>query len=184
MSNFHFQKIIFEIDYIFSQTLRHIIKKVIDQYKKIPLQWEDIYYNFLLAMPKIIFSYDEQIGIKFKTYLGLQCKFYARTYVKHYVTNQYRILNESYSFDQIFENAVLNDCIDQNDNDDQTWLIDTSSFTFEEFLIYNKRYLENKKIKQIEQETNWNYYEINNLSKKIKRKIKKQFTKNDNHDKN
>lgn len=182
MNHLYFQKIILEIDYIFSPMLRHIIKKVIDQYPKLPVQWEDIYYRFMLVIPKVIFQYNIKLGIKFKTYLGLQCKFYTRTAVKHFMTSQYRVLNESYSFEHTFESATLKDRANDDDYD-ENWSIDTSNFTFQEFLIYSKRYLENKKICQIEAETNLNYYEISNLSKKVKTKIKKQFTKQDHKNK-
>ncbi len=178
MNNLQFQKIILGIDQAFFKTLKIIIDKVLDKYKKVPIQWEDIYYSFLFIVPSIIFQYDEKVGLTFKTYLGIQCKFYTRTYIKHFITNRYRILNESHSYDQNFISATLMDDNHEQETVDTNFVIDSSAFTLQEFLIFNKRYLAGKKIQEIEQETNWNYYKINTLSKNIKSKIKKQIEKN------
>lgn len=176
MDNLQFQKIIFGIDQTFFKTLKIIIDKVAEKYPSVPIQWEDIYYSFLFTVPSVIFHYDSSIGLTFKTYLGLQCKFYARTYIKHFITNRYRVLNDSYSYDQNYISATL---MDNNHHEDEEvgFVIDSSAFTLQEFLIFNKRFLDGQKIKQIEQETKWNYYKINTLSKNVKAKIKKQIKK-------
>lgn len=174
MNNLLFEKIMLNIDQLFFKTLKTIIDQIMLKYPRVPLEWMDIYYSFLKITPALIFNFNPKLGLKFKTYIGIQCKFFTRTYVKHFITNKYKILNESFSLNPEFINFDLNDAHYFND-EMFDFEIDRTAFTAKEFMIFNKRFLENKNCRQIEQETTLKYHQISKISQSIKSKIKNQF---------
>lgn len=161
-------KIIIFIDNEFKIVLRTVIQKIIRTHSGLPLDWEDIYYEFLYKTPSIAKSYDVKSNLSFKTYLGIQCRYFTYNSCKKYLTPNHQVMNKRVRLEtKQYENI--------GDNDFASSSINTSCLTAEEEIIYNDFFIDHKSCFKICKTRGISRYRIKNMIERIRDKLSVQI---------
>ncbi len=153
------------IDNEYKMVFKTIIDKMLRNYKGIPLEWEDIYYEFLYGTPKLLRNYDSSKKITLKTYLGIQCRFFASNQCRKFSNNKYKVLNNFIAYEKIPTENRLKDSVQPELS------IDISNLSDEEILIYNDFFLDGDSVSKIHRTRGITKYKINKLIKSVKLKL-------------
>ncbi|NQZ65776.1 MAG: hypothetical protein HRT99_00990 [Mycoplasmatales bacterium] len=146
-----------------------IIDKMLRNYNGVPLEWEDIYYEFLYNIPELLKKYDSTKKITLKTFLGIQCRFFASNQCRKFSGNKHKILNNFVPFEKISMENRLRDSIQPQIS------IDISSLSDEELIIYSDYFLGGETISQIHRNRGITKYKINKIIQSIKSKLLSQI---------
>lgn len=85
-------KQIFHLDQTYKSLLRKICTQEINAFPKTPLEWEDLYWEFLYFFCNEK-EFDPNKNITFATFLGIECKNFARNKLKRYLSRKHKVLN-------------------------------------------------------------------------------------------
>ncbi|MDI4567879.1 MAG: hypothetical protein E7Y34_02235 [Mycoplasma sp.] len=88
-----------EIDYLYRDKCKYIIKQKLVYYPQIPITWEDIYFSYLNDYSKIKSQFKIEKNTNFVSWYLLNLKFYTRNMIKKYSTSGFKILNKAFSID-------------------------------------------------------------------------------------
>lgn len=161
-------KIIILIDNEFKIVLRTVIQKIIRTHSGLPLDWEDIYYEFLYRTPSIARSYDDRSELPFKTYLGIQCRYFTYNSCKKYLSPNHQVMNRRVRLEtKKYENI--------GDVDLTKGLIDTTCLTPEEEVVYNDFFIDHKSCFKICKTRGISRYRIKNMIERIRDKLSVQI---------
>ena len=162
-------KKILYIDKFFSIVLKYIIKKTLYDYKGIPAEIEDIYFQFLYETPKLIDNFDENKGISFKTYLGINCKYTSLRICKELTTRKYKVMNTYVEVSKLPDPSLLRDSVIDNIP------MNVSKLTDEELIVYKNYFLEDNSIRWVVANTEFSKRKITRLIDNIKIKLLSQL---------
>lgn len=160
-------KLIFQINYKYKNYLKTICKDIVLKYFGLPINWEDIYYEFLYEVPRIISEYQENKNVPFEKYLGLKCRFFARNMCKKFTRQKYKVLNESISGDKIM--------LFVSDKSSDLQLLNYNSFSTIEIKIIEDFFINGNNITHISRNLKISSYKIKKKIDEIKQKLKKQL---------
>lgn len=155
-------RIAFMIDSTYKELIRKICKDAMSPFKGIPITWEDAYNQFLFKAIDIVKTYNPDLGVAFKTFLGIKCKFFTKNMCRKYCTNGHKILNNCIS--QSWED--LNFSCSESIN----WF-DDFKFDEKEQLVYEVLILDEKSIRETARTLNISEYKIRKILKSIKTKV-------------
>ena len=140
-------------------------------FPKSPLEWEDIYWDFLyyFANNKI---FNPNKNITFATFIGIECKNFARNKIKKYLTRKHKVLNNYISQDQI--NEIKGEEI-LLESDEISKLKQTNyikSLTGLDAIIVNEHLIEGRSVLSLSKQENMSYKKLLTKIQLIKSKIR------------
>ena len=154
-----------EYKYVFQK----ICQKAIDKYNNtLPIVWEDIYYNFLYLVPDILKKFDPLTGVSKKTFLFLECQYFANNQCRKYSSKNHIIMNLRTNLRH--ENSLF-----LSDSQKIHQPLDLSLLKDFELKVYKLHFLEEKNVTQISIDLNVTYYRARRTIKKIKEKLNSQL---------
>ena len=162
-------KVLWELDAKYKKLFRRVIGDVIRKYPGIPVEWEDIYYDFLYTMPEVMKGFNPEKGISESTYYGLQLKFFASNKCRHYASNKFRSLNET----TLIEND--NSLMLSDSGSIAGSSFDLSSLTDWEMIVYERNILNYESLRSISDDTKIQYRYIRKAFASLKRKMLNQI---------
>ena len=162
------KKVIY-IDNTFSVVLKYIIKKSLYDYKGIPVEVEDIYYQFLYETPKLIDKFDENKGISLKTYLGIKCKFSTLRICKEFTSWKHKVMNTYVDITKVPDSILLQDSVIDKIP------MNVAKLTDEELIVYKNYFLEDNTIKWVVDNTDFSKRKTTRLIGSIKIKLLNQL---------
>ena len=162
-------KLLWKLDVEYKSLFKKIIKEVLYKYPAIPIEWEDIYYQFLYKMPEVIKGYDEEKGISKVTYYGLQLKYFTANKCRHYSGHKYRTLNETMLIDTDHSMLLKDSSISIGAS------FDLSSLTELEMIVYEQNILNYESLRSISDETKIQYRYVRKAFNSLKRKMLNQI---------
>jgi hypothetical protein len=157
------------MDLNFKLVFKTIIEQKIKNYKGIPLTWEDFYFEFLYHIPKYVEKFDFEMKVPFKSYLGLQCKYFTSNKCRMFNSNKFKVLNNYYSINE--KESYLR----VNDKDDIKIPLDISSLNEIEKLIFKDFFIEDLNLNTISKKINLSKYKIKKKINLIKLKLFEQI---------
>lgn len=160
-------KLIFQINYKYKNYLKTICKDIVLKYFGLPINWEDIYYEFLYEVPRIISEYQSNKNVPFEKYLGIKCRFFARNMCKKFTRQKYKVLNESIAADKIM--FLI------SDKNSSIELLDYNCFSPIEMQIIEDFFINGNNIAHISRNLKISSYKIKKKIDEIKQKLKKQL---------
>ncbi len=162
-------KLITEIDFKYKNLFRRIIRSVLATHSYIPIEWEDIYYEFLFEVPELSKDFDPSKGLKEHSYYSVKLKFFTLNKCRHFSGNKFRYLNEASMVDSDFIDIL-------SDSDTSISLIfDAHSLSPLELLVYEEHVLNHKTLKNIAIEKGTTYWEVRKAFQKLKTKMLNQI---------
>ncbi len=162
-------RLINEIDREYKPLFKKVIISVLNKHSFLPIEWEDIYYEFLYEIPKIHSEYDESKDLAIHTYYSLKLRFFAFNKCRHFSGMKYKYLNEA--------KLIEGDHIDSlSDSDTQASLVfDICSLSDLELVIYEHHVMECRSIRSIAIERGIKYWDARNALQTLKTKMLNQI---------
>ena len=155
-------RIAFMLDSSYKELMRKVCKDAMSTFSGIPVTWEDAYNQFLFSAIKIVQNYDPELGVPFKTFLGLKCKYFTKNLCRKYCTNKYKVLNNCVS--RTWEDMSFA-------NKEDVFWEDDFELDKNEQLIYEVMIIDDHTIKETAQILNISEYKIRKIMKSIKTKV-------------
>ena len=162
------RKIMF-VDNNLSTTLRYVIKRVMYDYKGIPVEIDDIYYQFLYKTPDYIDKFNEESGVSFKTYLGIKCRFFSRNLCKEYSSKKHKVMNTYVGVDKVSEASLMQDSVIINIP------MNIAKLSNDELEVYKHYFLEDNTIRWLVDNKKYSRRKIDRLIDNIKIKLLSQL---------
>ena len=162
-------KTLWKIDAEYKNFFKKIIRDVLYKYPGIPIEWEDIYYEFLYEIPEVTKGFDEEKGISLSTYYGLQLRYFTGNKCRHYSSNKYKTLNETSLIENDHNMLVC---------DSTTFVgtsFDLSSLSELEMKVYERNIMNYESLKSISEELNIKYRYVRKAFNSLKRKMLNQI---------
>lgn len=165
-------KTIFNIDSKYKNLLRVICTQVLDKFTGLPLDWEDIYYAFLIKVPKLIKEFDvnHESHIEFQTFIGIKCKHFALNYCRGFDSNKHKVMNKAIFIKEEEKLSRLQDIVKIKKPK-----IDIGIFNKDEFQFYKKHTLDGLSLIEIAKDMDISIYKVNILKTKVETKIYLQY---------
>ena len=157
------------VDNNYSATLKYIIKKVMYDYRGLPIEIDDVYYQFLYETPKMIDDYDENLGVSFRTYIGIKCKFSAFRICKEYSSQKHKIMNTYVSVESVKEASLLQDSVIDSIP------MNVAKLTDAEMDVYKYYFIEDNTIRWMVNHTKYSRRKIDRIIDNIKIKLLSQL---------
>ena len=149
----------------FGLIFKKIINIKLNDYKGLPLEMEDFYYEFLYYIPLYLKEFSPKMNVPLRTYLGLKCKYFVSNKCRKYSSNKHKVLNNYISFNGLEETNRLEDSTQMGIP------IDISKLSKIEVLIYNDYFLDGMIISKIFKKHNISRYKIKKIINNIKVKL-------------
>ena len=168
LKSFKKNKIIQWMDLNFKLVFKTIIEQKIRNYNGIPITWEDIYFEFLYLTPKYLEKFDANKNVPFKTFLGIQCKFFTSNKCRILTSNKHKVLNTYISIDD--KESFLN----LKENNEIEIPLNISSLSKLEKLIFQAFFVDELNLNLISEKLNLSKYKIRKKIDLIKLKLLEQ----------
>ena len=163
-------KLIREIDFKYRLLFKTIINSALRQYPDVPVEWEDIYYEFLYTVPEVTKKYSDEKGIKLETYYAIQVKHFALNKCRYFSSHKFRSLNETRLI-KTDHNLILKDSSTVIGSE-----FDISSLSETEMLVYEEHILNYESIRKISMNHDISYRKLRNAFNTLKTKMLNQIS--------
>ncbi|WKX02650.1 hypothetical protein [Candidatus Mycoplasma mahonii] len=158
-----------EIDAKYKFLFRKVIRQNLSKFNGVPIDWEDVYYEFLYYVEEINAKYDSSKGVNEASYLALQAKYFTLNKCRFYSTNKFKILNQAISLEDIY--LPLSDVgVEIKENQ-----FDLSVLNNLEIFVYKNNILDGISIRKISKECGVSYAALRRARISLKNKMGKQI---------
>lgn len=162
-------KLVFAVDAEYKELLASICKDQINIHKGLPLQWEDIYYSFLAEVPLLVKKYNPKLGVPFRIFIAMQCKYFAKTMCRKYFSKNHAIMNLYQELDDTKHGVCDNTAFEVEDR------FDLSILSKKELQYFKYHYLLGLSIEESCRKIGISRYKAEKLNKSIMRKAKRKY---------
>lgn len=163
-------KLILQVDLFFKNIFVSTISKILVDYMGIPVEVDDIYYEFLYQICDLSKKFNGENQKDFLKYLVSKLKMFTKNKVRHYSCSSFKIMNSYIPFE--YETIEFRDKASEELEETK---IDFSILTEKEFLYYKLRFLEGKNPQEIAKDFKISIYSQKKVFGSLKKKIKTQF---------
>lgn len=164
-------KVVSIIDFKYRDLLKRVIKNyLIDFQGNLPIDWEDLYFEFLYELSSSVREFDEKLGVKFEKFITNRCWNFVRNKCKYYTKKEFEVMNNYVPVeDQNFELA-------DNTSEIALWhSFDINDFSTIERRVIKIHFLEGKNAKDTCREAKISFYKFSLIKEAIKTKIELQL---------
>lgn len=86
------KKQILYVDYHYKKLILYVCSKILQKHPGVPLEPEDVYYEFLYTVPKVFKKFDESKG-SLKTFILLCARGFIKNRCRYWNKKQHRVMN-------------------------------------------------------------------------------------------